>query len=90
MSVHRICDGKPDVMALLIALMSEFVGFFSSQIGRPGPMVRLHVTGVHQNRFFLSWKPHSTYPITCDYFGYEQNDGKKVRKCSEILCVSIV
>src|SRR5262245_24979215 len=62
MSIHGICDSKPDLMALVIALMSERVSFFSSQVGRSGSMMRLHVTGVHQNRFFLRWKPHRAYP----------------------------
>jgi len=60
MSVHGICDGKPDLMALVIALSSERVSFFLSQFGCCGSMMRLHVTGVHQNRFFLRWKPHRT------------------------------
>jgi len=63
MSIHGICDSKPDLMALVIALMSERVSFFSSQVGRSGSMMRLHVTGVHQNRFFLRWKPHRAYPL---------------------------
>jgi len=62
MSVHCICDSKPDLVALLIALMSELVGFFSSQVCRSGSMMRLHETGVHQNRFFLRWKPHHATP----------------------------
>jgi len=64
MSVHGICDSKPDLVALVIALMSERVSFFASQVCRSASMMRLHVTGVHQNRFFLRWKPHHATPYT--------------------------
>jgi hypothetical protein len=62
MSVHGICDSKPDLVALVIALSLERVCFFASQVCRSGSMMRLHVTGVHQNRFFLRWKPHHATP----------------------------